>query len=43
MLRTKEISNELREAIVVAHKSESGYKSVFTQVKVHHITVINNK
>lgn len=43
LLRSKEISNDLREAIVVAHNSESGYKSVFTQVKVHHFTVINHK
>ncbi|MEE6521276.1 hypothetical protein FKM82_019399 [Ascaphus truei] len=39
MPRRKNISNDLREAIVAAHQSEKGYKAISKQFKVYHSTV----
>ncbi|MEE6522209.1 hypothetical protein FKM82_020645 [Ascaphus truei] len=38
MPRRKDISNDLREAIVAAHQSGKGYKAISKQFKVHHST-----
>jgi len=39
MPRKKDISNDLREAVVAACKSGKGYKAISKQFGVHHSTV----
>jgi len=36
--RRKDISNDLKEVIVAAQKSEKGYKAISKQFEVHHFT-----
>jgi len=38
MPRRKDISNDLREAIVAAHQSGKGFKAISKLFKVHHST-----
>jgi len=38
MLRRKDISNDLKEAIVAAHQSGKGYKAISKQIGVHYST-----
>ena len=39
MPRRKDISSNVREAIIAAHQSGKGYKTISKQLGVHHSTV----